>query len=144
MDWVNWYSGDFVHVPDDVWPDRNLKYDELVARVAKGFRHVTFDWITGDLWVAERRRGMIELGAPAVVMRAEDKLVGNSVLVTVADTSGTEGCRVGFFLTRDTGVLELGYQPVSDIEGGRALGRKLAEVLGYTFTTREEDEAAFG
>ena len=139
-EWADWESGDTVHVPAATWPHGRIGHGDLIRRVATAFRVVTFDWIVGDEWVAARLQKLIELNGPPVILQAERKMFGRTALVSVADDPG--GCRVRFFLTltEDTESLDLNYQPADDFEGGRALGRKLAEVLGYTFSTAEDDK----
>ena len=64
------------------------------------------------------------------------------MLVSISDTPKVNCVR--FFLTPDTGTLDLNYEHAADMEGGRELSRKLAEVLGYTFTTAEVADTVSG
>jgi hypothetical protein len=68
-EWSDWESGDFLHAADK--PDAEVPLDEVLQRVAVGFRRVVIDWCEGDRWVDWRITKHIEVGSPPVIMEAE-------------------------------------------------------------------------
>jgi hypothetical protein len=140
-EWSDWESGDSVGIPN--WPDGpRLPQGEVLRRVAVAFRRVVIDWAEGDRWVEARIGKATEVGYPGGLLAAEYALRGRAVLVSVADAAGPEAAWVRFYMTPDTESLDLHYEPPGARAACRVLALKLAEALGYEFSTDEEDEPA--
>jgi hypothetical protein len=140
VEWANWESGDCVCAPDR--PDSNLDQAEILRRVAAGFRRVVIDWPAGDQWVEARIVKAVAIGYSKLLLDAEHGLRGRSVLVSVADEPGPGAAWVRFYMTPDTGILELHYEPAHALPACRMLAGKLAAVLGYALTRWEDDDLA--
>lgn len=132
MEWDDWDYGGCVFAPDR--RDGEVEQTEILRRVAVGFRRVTIDWTEGDRWVEARIVKAVAIGYRGFLLEAEHSLRGRSVLVAVSDDAGPGGVWVRFSMTPDTGALEVSHQPASAVEAGRAVARKLADILGYEFT----------
>jgi hypothetical protein len=131
-EWSDWESGDTVGIPN--WPDGPmLPQREVLRCLAGAFRRVVIDWTEGDRWVEARISAATEIGYPAGLLAAEHALRGQAVLVSVADAPGPAAAWVRFYLTPDTECLDLHYEPPGAQAACQALGRKLAEALGYEF-----------
>lgn len=128
-------SGDAVAAPDG--SGTTLDVADVLRRVAVGFRRVVIDWDEGDRWVDARVAAATEIGYRGFLLEAEQALRGQSVLVSAADRPGACATWVRFYLTRDTGLLELRYDPADAWPAGRELGVKLATLLGYEFVPAE-------
>jgi hypothetical protein len=111
---------------------------EVLSRLAGAFRRVVIDWAEGDRWVEARISALTDLDAHGVVLEAERALRGRTALVSLADAAGEGSAWVRFYMTPDTESLDLHYEPPGALEACRVLARKLAEVLGYEFTTEED------
>jgi hypothetical protein len=136
MDWDNWHNGDCVCVPDSA--ETALPVQDVLGRIAVGFRRASVDWLEGDRWVQARIAKHTEFGSHELIMQAERNMLGNALLVSVADEAGPNAAWVRFCITRwDAGIMELHYEPPDDPRC-RSLARKLAEVLGYEFHPWEE------
>jgi hypothetical protein len=140
VEWASWYSGDCVRAPDRHGGE--VEQAEVLRRVAVGFRRVIIDWPEGDRWAEARVAHGTAVGFGGGLLDLERALRGRSVLVSAADAAGPEAAWVRFYMTPDTGLLELGYQPPSAVAEGRALAAKLAGLLGYEFVPWEADEHA--
>ena len=134
-EWSNWESGDSVGSPN--WPHGSLlDQHEILRRVAVAFRRVIIDWSEGDRWAEERIRKGIEIGYRGVLLQNEQALRGQSVLVSFADSAGPNAAWVRFYMIPNTEDLELHYEEQSGYEPScRQLAVKLAEMLGYNFST---------
>jgi hypothetical protein len=108
-----------------------LPIPEILHRVAAEFRHVVIDWDEGDRWVDNRISKSIEIGYAGFLLEAERALRGKSVLVLLADSSGPDVAWIGFYMTPDTGMIELHYSRSEDTEQCRVVALKLASQLGY-------------
>jgi hypothetical protein len=139
-EWYNFESGDSVCAADR--PGAAIEQVEILRRVAAGFQRVNIDWTEGDRWVERRIVKAVEVGYGGFLLEAEHALRGRSVLVSVADTAGSDAVWLRFYMTPDTGGFELNYRPASATSAGRVLAIKLAELLGYEFTPWEKDEKA--
>jgi hypothetical protein len=136
-EWADWESGDCVCAPDR--PGACLARGEILRRVAVGFRRVVIDWTEGDRWVEARIAKATEIRFPEVLLEAEYALLGQCVLVSVVDEAGPAAAWVRFYMTPDTAVLELHYDPADAEPRCRQLGIKLAEIIGYEYLPREAD-----
>ena len=137
-EWNDWYSGDCVHAPDRKGAD--VAQDEVLRRVAIGFRRVVIDWPEGERWAEARAAKAAHDGYRGFLLDAEEALRMESVLVSVADAAGPDAAWLRFYMTADTGVIELNYHPAEAIVAGRALAVKLAELLGYEFAAWEDED----
>lgn len=128
VEWADWESGDCVFAPDR--PDAILHPDEVIRRVALGFRQVAIDRAAGDRWAEARVEAAERAGYRGLLLDAERALVGRVALVSASD-----GCCVWvrFHLTADAGCLELHYDPPEALGGGRRVAVQLARLLGYEF-----------
>lgn len=131
-EWSEWESGDCVCAPDR---GPEVEQVEILRRVAAGFRRVVIDWAEGDRWVEARVLKATAVGFRGLLLDAENALRGRSVLVSVAD----DAVHLRFYMTPDTGCLELNYHPATGREAGRALAVKLAGLLGYEFAPRDDE-----
>jgi hypothetical protein len=135
-EWSNWESGDSVGMPN--WPHGpSLDQHEILRRVAAAFRRVVIDWAEGDRWVEARIGQSAEIGYTGLLLDAEHALRGRSVLVSLADADGSGAAWVRFYMTPDTGCLDLHYEPSGAEPACRQLALKLADALGYEFTIDE-------
>ncbi|MBN9522978.1 hypothetical protein J0H58_31445 [bacterium] len=138
-EWSGWESGDSVGMPN--WPHGpSLDQHEILRRTAIAFRRVVIDWAEGDRWAEARISGAVEIGYTGLLLEAEHSLRGRSVLVSLADEGGPGAAWVRFYMTPDTGCLDLHYEPPGAEVACRQLALKLADVLGYEFATDEPAE----
>jgi hypothetical protein len=134
-EWTNWYSGDAIG-SDSEGSARPLS--ELIGKIAMGFRHVVFNWSEGDRWAEARIAAWKNMKGPPLIMQLEEGLRGHTVHVSIADQADTDSPTVCFFLTPDTCVFELHYEPPGREAECRAMAIRLAEKIGYGFSPLED------
>jgi hypothetical protein len=137
-EWFDRESGDSVGTDGPT-----LEQHEVLRRVAAAFQRVVIDRTEGDRWVEWRISNLMEVGAQPTIMEAEHARRGRTVLVSVADAAGPEAPWVRFFMTSTYATESFGlhYEPPGAEAACRALALRLAEVLGYEFTTYEDSLA---
>lgn len=134
--WLQDVSDEYVHVPgvdEDLVP---LDQAEVLRRVATGFRRIEINWFEGERYAEARIAQGIEVGMPERLRQLDVALFrGRTALVSVADATGADAAWVRFYLTPHPQLLELYSDPASAVPAGRAVARKLAELLGFEFAS---------
>ena len=104
--------------------------------------HVVFNWPEGERWIEARIAAYEKMqGVPPVIMQAEEGLRGSTVHVSVSDLPDPGSPTVCFYLTHETCLFELHYEPVGRQAECRAIAIRLAEKIGYEFSTAEDPES---
>ena len=97
---------------------------------------MVIDWDEGQRWVNARIAKAVEVGYSGFLLEAEQALRGCVVLIAIADGSEPRACWVNFYMTPDTGSLELHYEPTGAVERCRNLAVRIGEILNYELEER--------
>lgn len=112
----------------------HLGPDEILRRVAPAFLHVSIDKAQGNRLIQERRKRLIALKAPDVVLQS--LVLGTEAFVTLADDDRGE-LAVRFYVQRCEPIIIDYPQPAHREQCWTTL-QKLAQVLDYELERADE------
>jgi hypothetical protein len=127
--WLNWCSGECLVAPE--LPGKSLPKEEIARLIVMKFRYIAFDWSEGDRWVAAHIQNSIDFGFEGAFLEADYALRGQCLLVTLSDSPNVNIDIIRFYLTPDTGLIDLNYQYLNSPASCSAAARKLATIIGY-------------
>jgi len=113
----------------------HLDVREIARRLRGAFPSIEIDWEAGNDWVATKRKELVAMGAPDVILLSHDSLRNNTAVVKLelADFPGPEA---RFFICPDSRI------EVKTAEGNKtflqAVSQKIAAGLDYNYRLVED------